>query len=710
MKPSILYPQSHSGFDVSNYLSEDQTLVFSDMVTVASAASFQQSSIPSGMKLESGVHHDLDFAPATFYASSEFGNDGTQARQAPAASGASGIVPVEPASVLQAGPGSYHHIEAAMTYGEIGSAVGNFVAPISAITFSQQIDPSSVVSLTSGGITINLLYDAAALAAPTSFRAAIQQAASILTAAISDQITVNLKIDYSGTGGGASAGPNSGLFEPYSTVRTALINGATAGDTTFATLPNSSTVQGQSQVAVWNAELKALGLLSPNDVTTDDGGATFATDINPSLLVGVALHELTHAMGRVPYGPQPDIFDLFRFAAPGTMLFQGGATAPASYFSVDGGNSKLADYGQNSDASDFLNSGVQGPNDPFNEFYNGATAQQLSAVDLRQLDALGFHLTGSALLPGASNSSPFFDFVENKSDTNGDGNNDILLRYTTGQVYLWQMSGSLVTASQQVSNLPTSWHIQNSGDFNGDGKGDLLVRNDSGQLYEWQMNGASVTSSQQLAILSTDWHVQNTGDFNGDGKSDILLRNDSGQIYLWTMNGNTITASQQVSNLPTQWHIQGSGDFNGDGKSDILLRNDSGQIYLWTMNGATVTSSQQVSNLPTDWHVQGVGDFNGDGKSDVLLRNDSGQIYLWTMNGATVTSSQQVSLLPNAWHVQGVGDANSDGKADVLLRNDSGQIYLWTMNGPTVTSSQQVSNLPTDWHTMGEHHHDMFGV
>src|SRR6202035_5821442 len=145
--------------------------------------------------------------------------------------------------------------------------------------------------------------------------------------------------------------------------------------------------------AVWDAELKLFGLLPANDSAVD-GSATFATDINPSLLVGVALHELTHAMGRVPYGaPQsssPDIFDLFRFTSPGTRLISGNNTAPAAYFSLDGGNTKLADYGQNSDPSDFLNSGVQGPNDPFNEFYTNNTLQSLTTVDKQLLDALGF--------------------------------------------------------------------------------------------------------------------------------------------------------------------------------------------------------------------------------------------------------------------------------------------------------------------------------
>ena len=72
-------------------------------------------------------------------------------------------------------------------------------------SLSAQSGPTSVVSMTTGGIIINLLFDAAAMAAPASFRAGIQQAAAILTAAISDKITVNVQIDYSGTGGGAAA-------------------------------------------------------------------------------------------------------------------------------------------------------------------------------------------------------------------------------------------------------------------------------------------------------------------------------------------------------------------------------------------------------------------------------------------------------------------------------------------------------------------------
>jgi hypothetical protein len=87
--------------------------------------------------------------------------------------------------------------------------------------------------------------------------------------------------------GGAAADPDNGMFESYSSIRADRMNNATPGDTTFNALQSGSSIQGQSNIAVWNAQLKLWGFLSANDITTDDGSTTFATDINPNLLVGV---------------------------------------------------------------------------------------------------------------------------------------------------------------------------------------------------------------------------------------------------------------------------------------------------------------------------------------------------------------------------------------------------------------------------------------
>ncbi len=263
---------------------------------------------------------------------------------------------------------------------------------------------ASGTSATSGNLHINLEFVAADN--PTaSFESAIETAASMLDAAIYDNITVNLTVGYgevdgeSLTNGEAAAGADltgGGQLESYSSVRAALIANATAGDTIFNALPTGSSINGQSQVEVFTSQEKLFGQLSANG-TEIDGGAGFATDISQSSLVGVALHELTHALGRVPYSPQPDIFDFYRFSSPGTRLFSESIPSAPAYFSLDGGNTKLADYGQNSDPSDFANSNAGTPlsnltpNDPFDQYYETTTLQSLTTVDLEQLDALGFN-------------------------------------------------------------------------------------------------------------------------------------------------------------------------------------------------------------------------------------------------------------------------------------------------------------------------------
>ena len=110
----------------------------------------------------------------------------------------------------------------------------------------------SVVAETSGQrLGINLVFDAAAMAVCGKLPATVlnrRRLSSLET--ITNKITVNIDIDYSGTGGGAAAGPDNGEFVNYSTVRADLIANAAPGDTSFNALSTGSTIQGQSQAAV----------------------------------------------------------------------------------------------------------------------------------------------------------------------------------------------------------------------------------------------------------------------------------------------------------------------------------------------------------------------------------------------------------------------------------------------------------------------------
>ncbi|WP_051383257.1 NF038122 family metalloprotease [Bradyrhizobium sp. WSM3983] len=613
----------------------------------------------------------------------------------------------------------------------------------------------SVVAVTSNGFTINLIFDAAAMAAPASFRSGIQQAAAILASDLKDKITVNLKIDYSGTGGGASAGPDSGYGESYSWVHSMLVNNASPGDTTFSSLPSGSSVQGQSNVVVWNAQLKLWGVLGANDTTTDDGSANFATDINPNLLVGVALHELTHALGRVPYGSTPDIFDLYRFTSPGVRLFQGSSTAPAAYFSLDGGNTKLADYGRNSDPSDFLNSGVQGPNDPFNEYYTGSTLQQLTTVDLTQLDALGFHIWSPdtqpstitvnnplSIAPGAtltitssllsatddasSGANLLFSVTASPAEgtlllngtpttsfTEADLSNGVVSYHETAPGPASDSFQFTVTDAAGNTSAVDTFHINvsannhsatsNAFDFDGNGTADLLLNSSTQGVAVWLMNGATVTANPQVGTIASGFHYAAHGDFNGDGNSDLLMINDTTHaVVVWEMNGTQVTTSQTIGtiNASAGWQFTGTGDFNGDGQTDLLLTNSTTNgVAIWTVNGTQVTANPQIGtiNAAAGWSFGGTGDFDGDGKTDLLMLNSTTHgVAIWEMNGTKVTANPQIGTI-NAgagWAFAGTGDFDGDGKTDLLLLNSTTNgVAIWKMNGTQVMANPQIGTI-----------------
>jgi len=525
----------------------------------------------------------------------------------------------------------------------------------------------SVVAVTSGGLTINLLFDAAAMAAPASFRAGIQQAAAILSAAISDHITINLKIDYSGTGGGAAAGPDNGQWESYTTVRADLVNAASPGDTAFNALPAGSTIQGQSSVAVWNAQLKLWGLISANDRTTDDGSATFATDINPSLLVGVALHELTHALGRVPYGSQPDVFDFYRFTSAGNQLFTGGATAAAAYFSLDGGNSKLADYGRTSDSSDFLNSGVQGANDPFNEFYTGSTLQTLTAIDLRQLDALGFHLTESngTVIQTDGNTSLIL-VGSNYFMSNINSGTSAELKYGGAPLTVGQF-GSIapIGAIQTTSGYEVAWQISGTNQF-------AFWSTDSSGNYTSNISGLVSGGSFTSESLETTFGQ----DFNHDGTIGVTasLVQTSGSTNLLQIAD---TYYMYVNGVGPQLKYGGSpvtaGEF-GNIAPIAALQTGSGYEVVWKIPGtneftfwATDSSGNYTSNLSGlvsggSFMVESAEaafghDFNGDGTVGVTA--------------SLIQTDGSTNLLQIAdtyyMYVNGVGPQLKDGGAPVTV-------------------------------------------
>jgi hypothetical protein len=530
---------------------------------------------------------------------------------------------------------------------------------------------------------IDLIFDAAALAAPPSFRNTLQQAATMLQSMFTDNITININIQYNENGigaGSASGGPDNGLFESYQSVYNFLTQDASHGDNSFSALPNATTINGQSQVAVWNSELKLWGLLGANDTTTNDGSCDFSASISSNLLLGVALHELAHAMGRVPYGPEPDVFDLFRYTSDGTRLFSTAIPSQAAYFSLNGGLTKWADYGINSDPSDFLNSPSSNlsPEDAFNEFYDSGTLQFLTPLDLEQLDVLGFHLKTPVDVDN-------FDF-------GGDNSGDVLLQSSSGQIVYANMLGGTFQGWIGLASTP-GWTVEGQGKISGGPDADIVIENASGTiLYGNLVNGAF--SNWVTVANAPGFNVVGVGDINGDGFADIVVQNPTtGEIDYANMANGAFSNWVNVASTPG-WTVDAVADVTGDGFPDIIIQNSSGAIAYANMANGTFNGFVGLPGTP-GWKVMGAGDIQRDGFADIVVENQStGQIAYANMDNGVFNSWVSVGATPG-WNVIAVEDVKGNGFSDIVIENQSsGQLAYADMTTGTFQGWVGIGSAP----------------
>lgn len=259
---------------------------------------------------------------------------------------------------------------------------------------------------------IVLNYDNSVNQAPQGFRTAMQFAADALDKLITNTETVTIGVGYGevagqplGQGVLGESSPNFDTL-PYSEIKNALAANAVtqAAKEAVAHLPAADPTGGMG-VQVAYAQERALGIAPSNtypvagyvgfanatnayfDYSTSGTPATYQYDF-----VGVAEHELTHALGRVTNLGYPDplspatVMDLFQYASPGVLAT---GTAEPSYFSIDGGAHNLGTFDNTSDCADWASS--NGP-DSFDAYANSGVINPLTPADKELMNVLGFQV------------------------------------------------------------------------------------------------------------------------------------------------------------------------------------------------------------------------------------------------------------------------------------------------------------------------------
>jgi len=279
---------------------------------------------------------------------------------------------------------------------------------------------------------INVSYDSTVDAAPAAFKVDVQYAVTVLDAAFSNDVTLNIHVGWGEVGGMALKSTDLGESQTAEapTYTYSQIVGALEAQ---ATQPNASpdlvaavhTLSGLSDPTnggifdIGLAQAQALGL-SPNNPTEFDGWVgfdgnasdwSFSTTKTPTgskyYLVGTILHEITEVMGRDgSLGTAGDHYpaawgvpDLFRFSAPGFRELAPGPAHSTGYFSIDDGQTSLGTWNNHLFRGDLADwdqgtgsGGGPGPYgwDAFNNLSDADALNQLTNTDLTLMHVLGW--------------------------------------------------------------------------------------------------------------------------------------------------------------------------------------------------------------------------------------------------------------------------------------------------------------------------------
>lgn len=285
-------------------------------------------------------------------------------------------------------------------------------------------------------------------------------------------------------------------------------------------------------------------------------------------------------------------------------------------------------------------------------------------------------------------------------DFDGDGNADLIVRKSNGE--LWLFSGDGAGHYPVSRRIGTGWQIYDSivgvGDYNGDGKNDIVARKMDGSLWLYAGTGVVSASSEGyrggVKIGDFGWDAFNTilgvRDFDGDGKTDLLARTPSGDLYLYPGTGTGTTGTGRK--IDFGWGIFDKlvavQDFDGNRTSDLIGRKPDGTLWFYANSGkASLVNPRQIG---AGWgiydQIVGTGDSDGDGLSDLVGVQNDGSIYFYagtSMRDQGYLSPQKIGSFGwNAFDVlAGTKDLNGDGIADLLARMPDGTLWFYPGTG-----------------------------
>jgi hypothetical protein len=286
------------------------------------------------------------------------------------------------------------------------------------------------------------------------------------------------------------------------------------------------------------------------------------------------------------------------------------------------------------------------------------------------------------------------------ADVNGDGNNELVVGGSDGNVHVFNGDGSRLTgwpaaAGAAVASSPAVADLEGDGTAEiVTGVGTLEFPDQAGGVAIFNRDGRRrcFFSTSRRYGASAVFNSVALGDVDGDGSKDAVFGSFDHAIYAINRDCGLIA---QFDNTDTVWSAPALADVDGDGTQEIFIGGDataspqglphSGGYYrsLKYTGGSTFSQRWVRLSSETFQSATAIADIDGDGRLEALTgsgadycRNqggrcgDSNKVWAFHLDDGSDVAGWPKSVtdgFATFLAAPAVGDVDGDGRPDVVV-------------------------------------------